>query len=144
MAEVTRSRSWRRARRWRITAGAVLAVAWLGAGPARAQARDGLLNGALIGGAVGAAAGIAFTHAVRDSDLVASQYARSGIIFGALGAALGLGVDALFERVASSPLGAPRRVRIVPVVSRHRAGVAVTWRPRRAARGNAPRVSHRG
>lgn len=144
MAGVSRSRSRWRTRRWRITAGAVLAVAWLGAAPARAQARDGLLNGALIGGAVGAAAGIAFTHAVRDSDLVASQYARSGIIFGAIGAALGLGVDALFERVATSPLGAPPRVRVVPVVSRHRAGVAVTWRPRRSGRGHAQRVSRGG
>jgi hypothetical protein len=89
-----------------------------GTGP-RADPR-GLLSGALIGGAIGAAAGIAFTHAVRDSDLVASQYARGGLIFGAMGAALGLGVDALFARVAPLPLGAPRRVRIVPVVWRKR------------------------
>jgi hypothetical protein len=125
--------------RWLITAGVVLGVAWLGEGRVRAQTRDGLLNGALIGGAIGAAAGIAFTHAVRDSDLVASQYARGGLIFGAMGAALGLGVDALFERVAPFPLSAPRRVRIVPVVWRDRAGVAVTWRPHGAARANARR-----
>jgi hypothetical protein len=133
MVKVSRCGVGYRAGRWIVAAAAVLAIAWLGQGHARAQTRDGLLNGALIGGAIGAAAGIAFTHAVRDSDLVASQYARSGLIFGAMGAALGLGVDALFERVAPSPLGAPRRVRIVPVLWRNRAGLAVTWRLRRAA-----------
>lgn len=137
MVEVSGPSFWCGARRWLITSGIVLAVFGPGEGRAHAQTRDGLLNGALIGGAIGAAAGIAFTHAVRDSDLVASQYARGGLIFGAMGAALGLGVDALFERVA--PLSAPRRLRIVPVVWRNRAGLAVTWRPHGAARANARR-----
>ena len=139
MVKVSGPSFWCGARRWLITSGIVLAVFGPGEGRASAQTRDGLLNGALIGGAIGAAAGVAFTHAVRDSDLVASQYARGGLIFGAMGAALGLGVDALFERVAPLPLGAPRRVRIVPVVGRNGAGLAVTWRPHGAARANARR-----
>src|SRR5688572_26567726 len=47
----------------------VLSALALGERPASAQGRDGLLNGTLIGAAAGAGAGIAFTHAVRDSDL---------------------------------------------------------------------------
>src|SRR5512145_301996 len=68
--------------------------------PAHAQGRDGLLNGAVIGAVVGAGTGVAFTNAVRDSDLVFSQYARGALIFGAMGAGLGLGVDALLARVS--------------------------------------------
>jgi hypothetical protein len=48
----------------------ILAALTLGGRPAHAQGRDALLNGAVIGGAVGAGMGVAFTHAVRDSDLV--------------------------------------------------------------------------
>ena len=77
--------------------------------PVAAQDRDGLLNGAVIGGAAGAGVGIAFTHAVRDSDLTAGQYARSAIIFGALGAGAGLGVYALSQR-APRPAFASRRL----------------------------------
>ena len=108
----------------------------LGAGDVHAQPRDGLLNGALIGAAVGAGAGVAFTHAVRDSDLVFSQYARGALIFGALGAGLGLGIDALLDRTAPGPVVGPRRVTIVAAVWRDLTGVAVTWRWR-------PRPRHR-
>ena len=52
----------------------IVLILWVVSGrPAGAQERDPLLNGAVAGAAVGAAAGIAFTHAVRDSDLVFSQ-----------------------------------------------------------------------
>src|SRR5258708_39595045 len=63
-----------------------------------AQARDSLLNGAVIGAVVGAGTGVALTHAVRDSDLTFSQYAYGGLIFGAVGAGIGVGVDALLSR----------------------------------------------
>ena len=99
----------------------------LSAEPAAAQGRDGLLNGAVIGGAVGAGVGIVFTHAVRDSDLTAGQYARSAIIFGALGAGAGLGVDALLSR-GRRPAVAPRRLWIAPAVWRNVSAVAVKWR----------------
>jgi hypothetical protein len=91
-----------------------------------AQGRDALLNGAVIGAAVGAGAGVAFTHAVRDSDLVFSQYARGALVFGALGAGIGLGVDALLNRAMPDPGRTPRVV-IAPTVWR---GVAVVakWR----------------
>ena len=99
----------------------------LSAEPAVAQGRDGLLNGAVIGGAVGAGVGIAFTHAVRDSDLTAGQYARSAIIFGALGVGAGLGVDALLNR-GPRPAFASRRLWIAPALWRNVSAVAVQWR----------------
>jgi hypothetical protein len=103
---------------------AALAIA---APDARAQGRDALMNGALIGAGVGAGVGVAFTHAVRDSDLVFSQYARGALIFGAIGAGVGLGVDALLDRTAG-PGVKPRRVMIVPSVWRDVTGVVVKWR----------------
>lgn len=100
----------------------------LGERPAAAQGRDSLVNGVVIGGAIGAATGVAFTHAVRDSDLTAGQYARGALVFGALGAGAGLGVDALLTRASPVPLLPPRRLTIAPAVWRNVSGVLVRWR----------------
>src|SRR5688500_11271706 len=106
-------------------AGALLALLVLPQDQASAQNRDSLLNGAAIGGAIGAGIGIAFTHAVRDSDLTAGQYAYGGLVFGAIGAGAGLGVDALLNR---SPRPVTRSgLFIAPAVGRVN-GVAVIWR----------------
>ena len=94
--------------------------------PADAQTRDSLLNGVVIGAAVGAGAGIAFTHATRDSDLTFSQYARGALIFGAMGAGIGLGVDALLNRTPR-PGTTPRRILISPAVWRDIASVRVKF-----------------
>jgi hypothetical protein len=100
----------------------------VGGGQAYAQGRDSLLNGAVIGAAVGAGAGVAFTHAVRDSDLTFSQYMRGALIFGAIGAGAGIGVDALFNRASPVP-GAPRRrVLIAPAAWRGLKAVVVQLR----------------
>ena len=96
--------------------------------PVRAQGRDRLLNGTVIGAAVGAGAGVAFVHAVRDSDLVFSQYARGALIFGAMGAGVGLGIDALLNRGTSAPGVAPGRLVIIPTAWRDVSGVVVKWR----------------
>jgi hypothetical protein len=106
---------------------ATFAMLAFSAEPVAAQDPDGLLNGAVVGGAVGAGVGIAFTHAVRDSDLTAGQYARSAIIFGALGAGAGMGVDALFQR-GPRPAFTSRRLWIAPTVWRNVSAVAVKWR----------------
>ena len=106
----------------------VLAALALGERPASAQGRDGLLNGTLIGAAAGAGAGVAFTHAVRDSDLTFGQYAYGALIFGAIGAGAGLGIDALLHRVLPDRRVPPRRVLIAPAVSRDVASVVVRWR----------------
>jgi hypothetical protein len=108
-------------------------IAWvafavaLGGGQAHAQGRDSLINGTVIGAVVGAGIGIAFTHAVRDSDLGSSQYVRGALIFGAIGAGAGVGIDALLQR-ASPAAVTQRRVVIAPTVWRKVTGVAVQWR----------------
>jgi hypothetical protein len=99
----------------------------LGERPAHAQGRDGLVNGAVIGAAVGAGAGVAFTHAVRDSDLTFGQYMRSALIFGAIGAGAGIGIDALFDRASPVPGPARPRVFVAPAVWRGLKGVTVRW-----------------
>ena len=100
----------------------------LAAAPVSAQSRDSLLNGAAIGAGVGAGLGIAFTHAVRDSDLTAGQYAYGALIFGAIGAGAGLGIDALFQRNNVPRTAAPRRFFFAPVAWRRVAGASVAWR----------------
>jgi hypothetical protein len=94
--------------------------------PASAQRRDSLLNGAAIGAAAGAGFGIFFAHAVRDSDLTAGHYAYGAVVFGAIGAGIGLGVDALIGRSATPTVIAPRLV-FAPAVGRVN-GLAVAWR----------------
>jgi hypothetical protein len=111
-----------------ILACVVFAALTLGVRPAQAQGRDSLLNGTIIGAAVGAGAGVAFTHAVRDSDLEFNQYAYGALVFGGIGAGIGLGVDALLNRTLPGPGTAPRRVVIAPTIWRHVAGVVVRWK----------------
>lgn len=115
------------AARCRAVACIVLALL-LSGGQAYAQGRDGLLNGAVIGAAVGAGAGVAFTHAVRDSDLTFGQYMRGALIFGAIGAGAGIGVDALFNRASSVPGTPRRRVLIAPAAWRGLKAVVVQLR----------------
>jgi hypothetical protein len=102
-----------------------LGLVILSARQANAQTRDPLLNGAVVGGAVGAAAGVAFTHAVRDSDLTFGQYARGALVFGAIGVGAGVGVDALLTR---GPSANRRPLVIAPTLWRELAGVVVHWR----------------
>jgi hypothetical protein len=97
----------------------------LGGRQANAQTRDGLLNGAVIGGAVGATVGVAFTHAVRDSDLTFGQYSRGALVFGVIGAGVGLGVDALLNR---APNTTRRQLFVAPNLGRDMTSVAVSWR----------------
>lgn len=111
-----------------VLACVVLASVVLGGRDAQAQGRDPLLNGTVIGAAVGAASGVALTHAVRDSDLGFTQYAYGALIFGAMGAGAGLGIDALLYRSATVPGTTPRPVTIAPVIWRNVTGVLVKWR----------------
>jgi len=106
----------------------VFATLTFGEHRAYAQGRDSLLNGAFIGAAVGAGTGVAFVHAVRDSDLSFGQYAYGALIFGAMGAGIGVGVDALLSRAVPGTGMKPRRVLIAPAVWRRVGGVVVKWR----------------
>jgi hypothetical protein len=94
----------------------------------RSGPRDSLLNGTVIGATIGAALGIAFVHATRDSELEAAQYAYGALIFGGLGAGVGLGVDALLDRRSGVVVNAPRRLALTTKVSRKTAGVRITMR----------------
>ena len=113
--------------RFHLASLAVVLTFLVAAGPVAAQDRDSLLNGAVIGAAAGAAVGIAFTHAVRDSDLTAGQYARGAGIFGAIGAGAGLGLDALLSR-SQRPAFTSRRLLFAPAVWRNTSAVVVRWR----------------
>ena len=94
----------------------------------RPGGRDSLLNGTVIGLAAGAVFGIAYVHVVRDSDLDAGDYSSSALIFGGLGAAAGLGVDALVDRDSSVVVRSPRRVALRSSVTRKTAGLRVIVR----------------
>jgi hypothetical protein len=111
-----------------VVVAALCAVLGFGERAALAQGRDSVVNGIVIGAAIGAGTGVAFTHAVRDSDLTAGQYARGALVFGALGAGAGLGVDAWLNRASSIPLAAPRRLTIAPAFWRNVSGVLVRWK----------------
>lgn len=111
-----------------LVVGCLVCAALVSSRPAQAQVRDNVWNGALIGGAIGAGAGLAFTHAVRDSDLTAGQYAYGAIVFGALGAGVGMGIDVLLFRNSPRPPQKPQRVVVAPVVWRSTKAVAVKWR----------------
>jgi hypothetical protein len=114
---------------WRAALVCLVVVTFgLGECEAQAQGRDPLLDGGVIGGAVGAGAGVAFTHAVRDSDLRLSQYAYGALVFGALGVGAGIGVDALLNRASPRPRVKSRRMVIVPTVFRDLKGLMVQWK----------------
>ena len=92
----------------------------------RSGGRDSILDGAAIGFAAGAGFGIAYVSVVRDSDLDVGDYTSSALIFGGLGAAVGLSIDALRDR-HSSAVG-PRRVALRPRLSRKAAAIRVLMR----------------
>jgi hypothetical protein len=100
----------------------------LGVVQASGSGRDSLVNGTVIGAAVGAAAGMALAYATRDSELGVEQYSYAALVFGGIGAGVGLGVDALLNRAAKVPVGSPRRIAVSTKVSRKAAGVGVTMR----------------
>ena len=105
----------------------VFAALALGERPAHAQGRDSLVNGTLIGAAVGPGAGVILTHAAIDTELGFVEYSYGALAFGAIGAGVGLGIDALLNRASPGP-GVkirPRRVLIAPTVWRDVAGVVV-------------------
>ena len=90
--------------------------------------RDSLVNGTVIGAAVGAVLGMALVYATSDSELGAEQYSYGALVFGGIGAGVGLGIDALLNRSAGVAVSSPRRIAVKTRVSRKTAGVGVTMR----------------
>jgi RsiW-degrading membrane proteinase PrsW (M82 family) len=113
----------------------MLAALAIGEGQASAQRRDSLVNGAVIGAAVGAGFGVTMNYALRDSDLTVGQYAYGAAVYGAIGAGIGLGVDALFSRSFPRPATTRPRLLFAPAVGRtvvpdfrRTYGLTVNWR----------------
>ena len=88
---------------------------------------DSLLNGALIGAAAGVGTGIALCLAMEPWEIC--NNASTVVPFGALGAAIGLGVDALIRKreVNFVPIGSTQ-VAVAPVAARGGGGVRVNVR----------------
>ena len=98
----------------------------------RSRETDTLRSGALIGLGVGAASGLALCAAAEASG--PSDYAWCGAIFGAVGAGIGVGIDALtpgrkiVAYRAPGAAGAPSaRLSIAPFVTPRAKGLAVAY-----------------
>lgn len=101
-----------------------------------ARPTDGLANGALIGLGAGAAFGLLASTAGTDDcdyyfDTCGPRWVvGSTLVFGGLGVAIGVGVDALIHRDrVIYRRGAARQTRVAPVLGRGVAGavVSVNW-----------------
>lgn len=91
-----------------------------------ARRGDTVLNGAVIGSGAGATLG-ALTFGSFSGEFRAGDAAAAGLIFGAVGAGIGLLIDAMIEgRTVVYRSG--RRLAVMPVATRHGASVQVTVR----------------
>ena len=75
----------------------------------------------------GAACIVIAALSIGERDAQAHAQGRDALLNGAIGAGVGLGVDALLSR-APGPGHTPRRVSIAPIAWRNVAAVVVTWR----------------
>jgi hypothetical protein len=92
---------------------------------------DSLLNGAIIGAAAGTAYFVTLSMLLWDSDggdVIVPTLIAGGVVMAGMGAAAGVGLDALSTRrqvIYQKPAGASR-VSIVPLVGPGRRGAAVS------------------
>ena len=95
------------------------------AGRTDTRRSDSLLNGALIGAGAGLASGLLLCRAMEPWETCRDDVGPM-VGFAAVGAAIGIGVDALIrERVTYRPAA---RVRIAPVVARRGSGLQMSLR----------------
>jgi hypothetical protein len=94
---------------------------------------DSLKNGAIIGAVAGAAyyvTGLALLAGIDDGEVIVPTAIAGGVLFAGLGAAAGVGIDALIsgrQLIYQTP--APRsRASVSPVFGQGRRGAAVTVR----------------
>jgi hypothetical protein len=89
---------------------------------------DSLANGAIIGLGAGAAYGGAFAYGFSDHPR-ASDVAQGALVFGAIGTALGVGVDALIRghRVVYRRRAVAHVVPLMGPRGRHGAAVNIGW-----------------
>ena len=94
---------------------------------------DSLLNGAIIGAVAGAAyfgTAMALFAGIDDGEVIIPTAIAGGVLFAGLGAAAGVGIDALFSRrQVIYRTSAPRsRATVSPMFGHGRRGAAVTVR----------------
>ena len=98
----------------------------------RQRRGDPLGNGALIGLGVGAGLGLAAGLVIVDEGNEVGWVVMPTLIYGGLGAAIGVGVDALVTRelvIFESKGGLPRtQLRITPLLTPRAQGVSVAFR----------------
>ena len=89
---------------------------------------DSLLNGALIGAGAGVASGLFFCTRMEPWDNCRDDY---GAMFklGAIGAGIGMGIDALIRKTVFQSASGAAEVRALPILSRREKGLrfAVTF-----------------
>lgn len=95
---------------------------------------DSLLNGAITGAVAGTAYFVTLMVILHESsdggDVIVPTAIMGGMLMAGMGAAAGVGIDALITRrqvIYQAPAG-PRKVSLVPVLGRGRRGVAVALR----------------
>jgi hypothetical protein len=93
----------------------------------RVRQSDSLLNGALIGAGVAVASGLFLCHLSEPWENCRDDVGPMFRI-GALGAAVGIGIDALIRRRKTTYEAAPGtfRLRAAPIVARHARGLQVS------------------
>jgi hypothetical protein len=95
----------------------------------RQRRGDSLGNGALIGLGVGAGLGLAGGLALQEESDEAGLVATIMLVYGGLGAAIGVGVDALVTRqyvIYERPDAARPQVRVTPLLTPRAQGLRVT------------------
>jgi hypothetical protein len=92
-----------------------------------ARRSDSVLNGALIGAGAGAAAGLLLCSLTEPWEFC-RQDAGSMLRVGALGAGIGIGIDALIRGRKTIYEAAPRslQIRAMPILTRHARGLQIS------------------
>ena len=96
---------------------------------ASAQTRqsDSLLNGALIGAAAGVAAELAVCRTMEPWDVCRNDVGAM-VKFGAIGAGIGMGIDALFRKTIYQSASGETEVHAMPLVGRRAKGMRLSVR----------------
>ena len=99
----------------------------------RQRRDDSLKNGAIIGAVAGTAYYVSMAALLRDSDggdVIIGTAIAGGVLFAGMGAAAGLGIDALIthKQVIYRKSSRDTRVRVLPLIGRGSRGAAVTFK----------------
>jgi hypothetical protein len=88
---------------------------------------DSLLNGAIIGAVAGVASGLFFCTRMEPWDNCRDDY-RAMFKFGAIGAGIGMGIDALIRKSVFQSASGATQVHASPILSRRGKGLRLSLR----------------